>query len=405
MPAKSDHLYAASVESGHVVATVDVPACGFVLLRGDQRQESGAGFGGGLRQRLFGGPKPIAEPAHLQNEFMEVALSAESGGISGVYSGSARGNRFSLRLVRAGLEGDATLMHCDELRVASSTPSSGCIEASGTIRSEKGASDLVLATFRLRYTLERGSRFLRVDGEIEPKSPIVGAPWNHYFGIRTAYASEAPICRTLIRDKLHRAKTRRMVAPLGVVVDEADRQTLLCGEGLAFHRREGERFLDTLVLVQGETCKKFTMHYGFDVPAPVASARARMAPPVDLSVNPTPSAPEIGWILHASPKDLLVSRLAVEQRSDGRLAARIRVIQTQPQACKAKLRFLRNVDTAILVDGTSDTHLNRTVEELESIGEQQPSDLKHEGDMLTLSLASHGVADCLVVFAPPRKDA
>ncbi len=108
---------------------------------------------------------------------------------------------------------------------------------------------------------------------------------------------------------------------------------------------------------------------------------------------------EIGWILHASPKDLLVSRLAVEQRSDGRLAARIRVIQTQPQACKAKLRFLRNVDTAILVDGTSDTHLNRTVEELESIGEQQPSDLKHEGDMLTLSLASHGVADCLVVFA------
>ncbi len=160
MPAKSDHLYAASVESGHVVATVDVPACGFVLLRGDQRQESGAGFGGGLRQRLFGGPKPIAETAHLQNEFMEVALSAESGGISGVYSGSARGNRFSLRLVRAGLEGDATLMHCDSCALRSSiTKQRIASKRRGTIRSEKGASDLVLATFRLRYTLRAGKPF------------------------------------------------------------------------------------------------------------------------------------------------------------------------------------------------------------------------------------------------------
>ena len=406
LPPKSDYLYAATMEGGRVIATVDVPACGFVLLRGDQpSDQGGAGLGKRLRQKLMGGPKPIAETAHLQNEFMEIALSPESGGVSGVYSGTTRGNRFSFRLVRAGFDDDATSMHCDQLRVSSSSPSSGCIEARGTIRAEKGSGDRVLATYRLSYTLKRGSRFLEIEGEIEPKTPIVGAPWNHYFAARAAVASESPICRTLIRDKLHRAKSRRMVAPLGVVIDEADRQTLVCGEGLAFHRRVGERFLDTSVLVQGETCTKFTLHYGFDVPSPVAAARSRLAPPEDLAVQPAQGTPLIGWMLHAAPKDLLVSQLAVHDRPDGYPSAFVRIIQTQPQTCKAKLRFFRNVETAVLVEGPLEHVLNQSLEELENLRGGQRSDLKHDGDLVSFSMPSHGVADLLVIFVQTQNDA
>ena len=100
-----------------------------------------------------------------------------------------------------------------------------------------------------------------------------------------------------------------MVAPLGVVVDEADRQTLVCSHGTAYHRRVGERFLDTLLMVQGETQRSFNLEYGFDVNAPVASARSRLAPPLQLAVTPNSSTPEIGWILHTAPKDILLSRI------------------------------------------------------------------------------------------------
>ncbi len=399
LPGKSDHLFAASMESGQAVATVDIPGCGFVLIRGEAgRGAKGPGIGGRIREKLLGGPRAIAEPGHLQNEFMEVALSDESGGVSGVYSGAIRGNRFSFRLVHVSASGDEAVMHCDRMEVIHSTPSQGCIEATGTIRAGSGPDDTVLAAYKLRYTLQRGSRFLQVDGEIDPASPVVGSPWNHHYAARVAVASETPICRTLIRDKTHRATSRRMVAPLGVVIDEAERQTLVCGSGLAFHRRVGDRFLDTLLLVQGERESAFTIHYGFDVSSPVAAARARIAPPLALSVQPAENTPDIGWMLHASPKDLFVSRMDVETRSDGRLAAVLRIIQTKPQSCKVKLRFFRNVELALLVKGQPASLLNQTLQELREAYEAERGEVSCEGDQISLTIPSHAVADLLVLF-------
>lgn len=404
LPRNADHLYAATWESGRARATVDIPGCGFVVIGGGTGDGSEAGLGKRLKQKLFGGPKPIAEPAHLQNEFMEVTLSPESGGVSGVFSGSTRGNRFSLRLIRAGLPDESTSMKCDRMRVTSTTASLGCIEATGTLRSEHPSDDSLLANFRLRYSLERGSRFLRIDGEIEPKATVSGDPWSDYIAARVAVASESPICRALIRDKVHRAKSRRMLSPLGIVLDEADRQTLICGEGLAFHRRVGERFVDTPIIVQGETRTRFVLHYGFDVPAPVAAARARIVPPTELTVQPRQTAAGIGWMLHASPKDVLVPRLDMLARSDGHPAALVRVIQTQAQACKAKLRFFRDVKTVALVDRPLEQLRDQSVEELEQQLATGRGDLKHQGDLVSLSLTSHGVADLLVVFVRDRKD-
>jgi alpha-mannosidase len=414
LPGKSDHLFAATMESDQAVATVDIPGCGFVLIRGDAgrgaqgrgaqgrgaqgRGAQGPGIGSRIREKLLGGPRPIAQPGHLQNEFMEVALSEESGGISGVYSGAIRGNRFSFRLVHVSASGAETVMHCDRMKVIHSTPSEGCIEATGTIRSESGADDAVLAAYTLRYTLQRGSRFLQVDGEIDPSSPVAGSPWNHHYAARVAIASETPICRTLVRDKAHRATSRRMVAPLGVVIDEAERQTLVCANGLAFHRRVGDRFLDTLLLVQGERESAFTIHYGFDVSSPVAAARARIAPPLALSVQPAKSTPDIGWMLHASPKDLLVSSMQVETRVDGRLAAVLRIIQTKPQSCKVKLRFFRNVELAMLVKGRPESLVNQPLQELREAYEVEQSEVACEGDQISLSIPSHAVADLLVLF-------
>lgn len=403
MSAKSEHLYAVSTEAGLACATIDVPGCGFVLLSPSRGEQRSGGLSKRLREKLFGGPAPIAEKELLQNEFMEVTLNAESGGVSGVYSG-ARGNRFSLRLIADGADADKTVMQCDHLKVLTSTASLGCVEATGTLRRRRegkgqpGGDDQLLARFRLRYSLERGSRFLRVDGQIEPEVAIQGDPWLHYLGVRTAVASESPICRTLVRDKLHRARSRRMVAPLGLLLDEAERQTLVCGEGLAFHRRVGERFLDTLVVVEGESRTDFTLHYGFDVPSAVAASRGRITPPVEVVVTPKSGTPEIGWMLHLAPKDLLLSGLTVRERSDGRLAALIRIIQTQPQACKVKLRCFRNVAAAVLLDGPLEATLDRSDEELEKLRTGQRSDLQFEGDLVRFSMPSHGVTDLMVVF-------
>lgn len=430
-PAAAKHLYAATSEGTKTTSTVDIPACGFVVVQsGPSGSATNASFGKRLKGKLFGGPKPIAESGRMQNEFMEVAISTTSGGISGVYSGGSRGNRFSMRLVkckplpagtpRETLPGDETEMRCRKQTVVTATPALGCIEVSGDLI--EGESETELGTFTLRYTLARGSRTIRVDGEISPKREVTGKPWEHYFAARAAVATESAICRSLLRDKLHRAKSRRLVAPLGVVLDEAERQTYVGGNGSAFHRRVGDRFLDTLISVEGESKNSFTLHYGMDLATPVNAARELLAAPIQIPVVPNSGASEIGWLVHTKPKDILVSRLEVGRRSDGRLAALVRLVQTRPQSCKPTIRFLRDVDSAFALFGSgqsidvevpapkpkqNDGDVGETDESTSrsdaitssGISSSDPQPLKCEGDAVSLSLASHGAVDLLVLFA------
>ncbi|MGB0600178.1 MAG: hypothetical protein ACPGLY_26170 [Rubripirellula sp.] len=393
-PPESKHLFAASRKDGQCTATVDIPGCGFVAVQGGAKgsQSSLAGL---IQKKLLGGPKVIAEGDGLKNEFMEVAISQQSGGLAGVYSGGGRGNRMSLRLIRSrkGLEtADETVMKCESFSASNSGSAAGQIETAGSIEDAKSGS--VLATFRLTYTLRRGSRMLQIAGEVVPAAPITGAPWNEYLAARIAVASESAICRSLVRDKVHRARGRRVVAPLGVVIDEAERQTLVTGSGLAFFRRVGERFVDSLLQVENESCQHFALNLGFDVPNPVAAARALIIPPLDVVVEKKQAAAEIGWIVHASSKDLVLTTLHVARRRDGKLAAIVRVIQTKPQTIKSTLRFFRDVEFAMAIQGNDES----AIEESVSGGDQEGESLACKGNAVTVPLAGHAVADLLVVF-------
>ncbi len=394
-----EHLFASSRTKTVTQATVDLPACGFVrLATSDQKLAGGPSLRKRLRQTLMGGPKPLAEKDRLQNEFMEVNFSPKTGAVMGVYSGS-RGNRFSLRLIAPTSEqGVEVSMHADSFRVKESSLQLGSIEVIGSLISTSGQNQKKLAGFKIEYTLERGSRFLQVKGELVPEAAPVGDPWVNYLGLRMAVASESAICRSIVRDKLHRVRSRRILAPSGVVIDEAERQTLVCGYGLPFHRRVGERFLDTLILVEGESKQTFQVDYGIDVPSPVAACRARFQPPTKISIDRGANGPEIGWICHLAPKEILLSALDVHRTAEGKLAAVVRVVQTQASTAKVKLRFCRDVIAVTLANEPLESLLAMDCESLNQRTETQSSEVKYEGDLVQFGIHSHGVVDLLVVF-------
>ncbi len=291
-PAKADHIFGVSKVSGGVAVSTDVPAGGFVTLRAGQ---SGGGMPKSsvrswLRNKWLGNPTSIAENGRLQNEFLDVSIQSESGGIAGVYSGAARGNRFSMRFVAAGMTAEKadSKMVCDKVRTTESTLARGAIEVTGRITDD---ADEVLAAFVLTYSLDRGSRIVHVDGTLSPTeagtAKLGDDPWRSYFAARAAVASDASIGRVMLRDKIHRGSGRRLVAPLGLVLDEADRQTLVAGQGLAFHRKVDERFYDTLLCVRGESSHSVSLRYGFDVSTPVATAKSLIAAPVQWMVTPS----------------------------------------------------------------------------------------------------------------------
>ena len=422
-PPAAKHIFATSQQGTNTEVTVDIPGCGFVLIRqGDASKTSKGGFGARLKKTLLGGSKSIAEDRLLANEFMEIAISEDTGGIAGVYSGGSRGNRFSLRLVRCNplpsdskesTPGDDTLMRCTDHRILASNSAIGTIETSGELIDS--SSEAILAKFTIRYSLPRGSRTLMVSGKIDVLHQTQGEPWDNYYALRVAVANESAICRALLRDKIHRPGSRRVVSPLGVLLDEAERQTLICSNGSAFHRRVGNRFVDTLVAVAGDTDATFSMSYGMDVPNPVNAARELLSGPEQIAVSGSEHSPDIGWLMHMSPRDLLVSELKIDRCEDGRLTALVRLIQTRPQQCKASVRFLRDVESAYVITGKTDAPIHEIlaahqVAKQGTDTEEQKGDednagssnllpLTCDGDLVSLTMQSHASIEMLVVFS------
>ncbi len=406
-----EHVFSHAIEKGRDVVSLDIPACGFAIARtaasmanaklnvGDQ--SSGAKATGWLQSVFRGKSKRIADGMLLQNEFMEATIDVKSGGIQGVYSGSTRGNRLSMRLVCGDQE---TSIRCDKVFVSQCTPSVGIIQSSGAIISLDGTP---LANFTLTYALARGGRLIRVDGEVTPLVPQGPDPWKNYIATRVAFSEDTGTTRAILRDKLHRTSSRRIVAPLGLVIEEAERQTLIASSGLAFHRRVQDRFIDTLVMVAGESVHRFSLQYGFDVSQPLEIAKSVIAPPVVLPIESDSKISPRGWLLHVAPKDTSLIDVATRLRNDGRLAARVRLVRTRSTGGTTTIRFCRNlrwVTTLLPEDG----NMHKATGESDQIWNQDDTDetttankklgLSFDADTVKVPLSGHQILDLLVVL-------
>ena len=289
-------------------------------------------------------------------------------------------------------------MVCQQARCVHSDQSRGVAETSGVLQDHSGHS---FAEFTLRYELQRGSRLLHVHGTIQPLAASAKAasadPWKRYFAIRCAVADEAAIMRPLVRDKVHSTSGRKLVAPLGVLIDESEKQTLICGHGLPVHRKIGDRFLDTLVGFAGpsaggeDAAIEFRFTIAFDCPAPVAFARATMAPVEPIQVRSTgKSSPhtEQAWLVHCSAPETLITDMTTARRGDGKLAARMQVVQTRPKTARVKLQFCAFAQAAFIADGSG---IDRPLEEL-------PEVVRCNDGVVELTLGGHEAIDLVVVF-------
>ncbi|WP_149498686.1 hypothetical protein [Roseiconus lacunae] len=392
-PDDADFVYGVSADpksspSGNpCVATVDVPSLGFTRLHGGKPIKRG-----GLLKRITGTSKGIAEPGILRNEFMAVTLSEDSGGVSGVYSAS-RGNRMSMRL-NAGdsLAGDSDggKMICRELKTEVSNPAEGVIVSCGDLCRNDGKP---IAAFEIRYKLQRGSRFLELEGTLTSKLPPEDAEgfFKRCFSVRTAVAGEASIMRALVRDKIHTTNSRRIVSPLGILIDEAEKQTLVCGYGLPLHRKVGDRFLDTVIGLAGSREERLTFRlaYGFDCPQPIAAARGLIAPPVMIPLAASGNKKtDQAWLVHTGSPDVQVTNMRTARRQDGRLACRMTLVQSRPKNAKVKLQFATSPQAAFHAD---EAGIERSLDQL-------PDSVRCQDGVVTLGLTSHEAADLIVIF-------
>lgn len=394
-PAKESYIYAASASKEHAGrcdVTVDVPAYGMSIVNATASLPRD-----GLLTKLKGGKPGIVRGKALQNRFLVASIDPDTGGISGVFS-AARGNRLSMQLAVGGgksKESGGGTMVASQVKVLRSTQVVGEIQSKGTLRDDDHQD---VAEFELVYRLRRGSRLLEIEGSFTPlkKGAEVAAAqlWNDYVAMRVAVAGEAAVFRPLVRDKVHTSNQRKLVAPLGVLIDEAEKQTLICSGGLPMHRKVGERFLDTILGFPvadqdgASASVDFRVGLAFDAPAPIAVSRGFIAGSESIPVQLDSAKNQQAWLMHVSAPDVLVVDADVQRRRDGKLAARLLLVRSRSTTSKVNLQFAAHAMAAFVADQAG---IDRDLAEL-------PEDVTCEDGVVSLTLGAHQCTDLVVVF-------
>jgi alpha-mannosidase len=403
----------AAESAGRKAVVVDVPPLGFAWIGPENPPPVGSGTAGpkpaprrwGLFRRRVAEPPPMAQlvaqlpaggsargtsagksgaavsgpgGALLRNELLEVHVDPHTGAIRGVFDHKSRGPRLAqqLALRLPGASGDAddaySIMAADDLAVTSPGPVLGEVVVRGRLLDRQGRR---VAGFRQTTRIWRGSRIIELDIELEPDEPLGPDPWNSYYASRLAWADDSASFYRSVNQAVLSTDAMQMEAPhLIDIRGEKVRTTLLCG-GLPYHRRYGTRKLDTLLLVRGETCRRFRLALGIDLPQPMAAATAFLAPRTVAAGWARP-ANAAGWLFHLDARGVLATHW--EPLVEGGVAGfRVRLLETDGRSIAVGLRSFRAVQSAKKVGRPS----------------EPPTDLPVEGDRIALALGPHEWAE------------
>jgi len=364
-PATSDVVKARQFDESRSTAVVEVPACGFAWV---------AGSGPAARPD----PKPakvaMAEELLLRNDFLEVALSEVTGGIGQIRGYGRGGNRISQQLAyRFPRERTITIgegeqeetyksfyseMRMREWRVLSAGPAVGEIETIGDIIDQQ--QNKLLAVYRQVTRVVRGRPFVEVEIELGCQTTPDGDPWTNYYAARFAWKYETVALSASLHHGAHVVNNERIEAPQFLELADEDSRTTILPCGLPYHRKTGPRMLDTLLVVAGETRRKFRFAIALDQPYPIQSALDVAAPPFAVTTaGSPPNGATTGWLFHLSAGNIQLTRLlplfpedvaAGLPTAPPRKGCIVRLVETEGRRKTTILRCFRTPTAARQVD-------------------------------------------------------
>ncbi len=310
LPAEEPPVLAAEEAGGVKRVLVELPPAGFAWVAAAEKA-GGKHWSG----------DPLAGGQMLRNEHCEVTIHPTTGGIQSIYDYRNRANRLSQQIVlrrperkvraesasAAGSDEEAVLsrMVAERIDVTSAGLLRGEITSRGQLLDPEGTA---LAQFTQRVQMTLGSRVLHIELDLEPAAELAADPWNSYFGSRFAWSDRGASLRRDVHLAGQHSTAKRLEAPRFIEIEAGTTRTaLLCG-GLPFHQRIGQRMLDTLLLVRGETARHFRLGVGVDLPHPWMAALDMFTPTtvhVESAAPPTPA--RHGWLFHIDARNVVAT--------------------------------------------------------------------------------------------------
>lgn len=357
-PAVGGAVVAAGSSGERQFAVVDVPSMGFESI------EPAAAAPEGKNEQ------PIATENKLVNEFCEVRINRQTGGIGGVYKFRQRGNQLSQQLAfrrsGGGTDDPYTTMRAESLQVTATCPAYGEIVSTGVLLD---AADQARAKFRQTARLWAGIPVIGLTIELSDVEEPRADPWNSYYAARFAWPDENAQLYRGVSSVRERTAAGRLEAPEFIDVETGNGALTILTGGLPYHRRSDPRMLDSLLIVRGETARRFELAVGVDLEHPAAAAFDRLTPPAVHWETAAPAERGSGWFFHVGTKNLaathwrpLVDESDETERPPQVVGFAVRLLEVGGQAGQVPLRTFRSVAAARQVDFLGEPILELPVE-------------------------------------------
>ncbi len=358
LPKVEKPIYAAAESDGTKQVVVDVPPMGFVWVTPSDarsKQKPSPLLAEDLRDR--------ENVVVLRNEFLEATINPTTGAMQALKDYGKRGNRLSqqLGLRVPGSRGpvgqswqdpdsraEYSVMAADSVEVTSATTAYGEVVVSGRLLDREGATQ---ATYRERFWLWRGTRVLHVEIELDPVIEPAADPWNAYYACRFAWNDETAEIFRAVNQTRHKASRKQLEAPLYLEINDGEMQTTVLTGGLPYHKRVGDRMLDTLLSVRGERQNKFHIGLGVDLPQPHNEAISLLAPQTVAVQNAAaPKSGDSSWLFHIDARSVVATYWEPIVDGNAVTGVRVRLLETNDRAARAKLSTFRAAGSARLMN-------------------------------------------------------
>ena len=367
-PAVQPPIRSVQFDGTHRQVTLDVPACGYVWVRSRNpapaRSRSAKTSMAEERERI------------IRNEFIEVHVNETTGGIGRIKRFGRQPNRLSqqlaLRFSRERIvespDGNSertyySQMRCTSIAVTSTGPALGEIVTAGTLNDPQDGS--VVAEFGQTVRLWRGRPVIELEIELRSVKMPDGDPWSNYFASRFAWNDSAATLTRSVLGGAHGLQFERFESPHFLeIATESQRITILNG-GLPFHRKTGPRMVDSLLIVAGETERRFRFGMAINADYPMQAAMDYLVPPtvIESAAGP-PVAGSSGWLFHLNAKNVQILQFLPArqpERSDeaddkgvtsegGGFAFGVRLVETEGRQRPVRLECYRTPTRAARQD-------------------------------------------------------
>lgn len=341
----------------------------------------------------------------LENEYFRVKIDAESGMLRSIFTNNSRFNRLSRQLgfrlpkdKRRDDERDSrdpnhgyAVQTADEILITKNSPITGQLAVTGRLILPNGKT---AADFIETITIRRKSRLLEFDLELKPYHELGENSWDSYYAVRYAWNDNTLDLRGGIADGVHTLSGERLQSPKFIDLRNENFSLTFFTEGLPFHRRFGERQLDTILIAQGETVSagKFRLGVGVDLKQPVPASLEFLIQK-DLLIVPVSNRPKnpSTWLFQIEAKNVVALYWKPISEKEKPIGFTVFLLETEGKHAHFSFHLFRTPLKAAATDLLDEKDENQK-------NETEIKEFKINGDAVLIDMHGHELLPLKVLF-------